>query len=211
MKPTKETFDLLQLAYDYFNYLLFEDQLPACMILLHRHKRAKGYYWPKQFVVKGDDTKRLDEIALNPNCFDRPQREILSTLVHEMVHLWQQHFGDVPRKAYHDRQWAGKMEAVGLMPTHTGEVNGKKTGQRMTHYIIEGGRFDLAEQSFTAQKAEIGYAAGVSILIQGNDLSKEIRPQTPSKVKFVCPDCSQKAWAKPTAHLVCGDCGIEMV
>lgn len=104
------------------------------------------------------------------------------------------------------------MEAIGLMPTHTGEVGGKKTGQKMTHYIIEGGKFDVAERGFAAQKAEIGYAAGFAIPIQGNAISKElVKPPTPSKVKFTCPNCSQRAWAKLTAHLICGDCGEEMV
>ena len=52
-----------------------------------------------------------DEIALNPATFhDRTAEEILSTLVHEMVHLWQHHFGTPSRASYHNREWAAKMK-----------------------------------------------------------------------------------------------------
>jgi hypothetical protein len=29
--------------------------------------------------------------------------------------------------------------------------------------------------------------------------------------KYTCPDCEQNAWAKPGAHLVCGDCDRPMI
>lgn len=36
------------------------------------------------------------------------------------------------------------MESVGLMPSHTGQPGGRRTGEKMTHFIIQGGPFDLA-------------------------------------------------------------------
>jgi len=37
-----------------------------------------------------------------------------------MVHQWQQHHGKPGRRGYHNKQWAAKMNSVGLVPTHTG-------------------------------------------------------------------------------------------
>ena len=34
------------------------------------------------------------------------------------------------------------MEAIGLMPSHSGKPGGKRTGQQMTHYILDGGSYD---------------------------------------------------------------------
>lgn len=34
------------------------------------------------------------------------------------------------------------MIEVGLIPSNTGEVGGKQTGQKMTHYIEENGRYE---------------------------------------------------------------------
>jgi hypothetical protein len=62
--------------------------------------------------------------------------------VHEMVHHWQAHRGDPRRGRYHNHEWADRMEARGLMPSHTGEPGGRRVGQRVTHYIIAGGRFE---------------------------------------------------------------------
>jgi Zn-dependent peptidase ImmA (M78 family) len=33
----------------------------------------------------------------------------LFTLAHEMAHVWQKTHGTPPRRFYHDRQWAAKM------------------------------------------------------------------------------------------------------
>jgi predicted SprT family Zn-dependent metalloprotease len=82
----------------------------------------------------------VDEIAMNPVYFSiRTIKATLSTLVHEMVHQWQFHFGEPGRRGYHNKQWAARMERVGLMPSDTGEPGGRKVGQSMTHYIIAGG------------------------------------------------------------------------
>ena len=76
---------------------------------------------------------------------------ILSTLVHEMAHVWQQTYGKPPRKGYHDRQWAAKMLEVGLQPSTTGEPGGKETGQSMSHYILPGGRYAEAFAKLAAR------------------------------------------------------------
>jgi hypothetical protein len=36
------------------------------------------------------------------------------------------------------------MKAVGLIPSDTGVEGGKETGQRVTHYVRQGGPFDRA-------------------------------------------------------------------
>lgn len=38
---------------------------------------------------------------------------MLSTLVQEMVHLWQHHFGKPGRRRYLNKQWADKMDSLG--------------------------------------------------------------------------------------------------
>jgi len=57
-----------------------------------------------------------------------------------MCHLEQHHFGK-PSGAYHNKEWAKMMHAVGLMPSNTGKPGGKQTGQTVSHYIVTGGPF----------------------------------------------------------------------
>lgn len=85
---------------------------------------------------------------------------------------------------------------IGLMPSHTGEPGGNRVGQRMTHYIIAGGPFDLACGELLA--------SGVKLEWQSREGVPRSRPK--SKVKYTCPECKQNAWAKPEAKLMCAEC-----
>lgn len=139
-RPTEQAYAELQYAYDFFNKKLFDSQLPHCLITLQREKDTFGYFSKKRFVNMDGD--KVDEIALNPSYFAVvPLVEIMQTLAHEMCHLWQHNFGTAGRSRYHNAQWAHKMEEIGLMPSATGKPGGRKTGDSVTDYAIEGGRF----------------------------------------------------------------------
>jgi hypothetical protein len=192
-----------QNAYDFFNAELFDGALPGLLVTLQRRANTRGYFSPDRFRARtADDT--VHELALNPDTFDgRTDEEVLSTLVHEMVHVWQECFGKPPRKAYHDKQWAAKMEEVGLMPSTTGEPGGKRTGQRVTHYIVAGGPYASAY----ARLRQRGYVLGWQSAPNGASGAAAKRA---SKSKFTCPDCGLNAWAKEDAKLACGECGEVM-
>ncbi|EEE1944776.1 TPA: SprT-like domain-containing protein [Escherichia coli] len=142
-KPAIQAYSELQQAYDFFNATLFEQMLPDMLITLQRGKNTFGYFAPDRFTGESD----LSELAMNPDYFGgRSLVDTLSTLVHEMVHVWQHYTPGIKkcRGGYHDRVWGEKMEQIGLMPSNTGLPGGRKTGQQMTHYIIRGGRFQTA-------------------------------------------------------------------
>ncbi len=142
--PTTKTYDGLNHAYTFFNDRLFGGRLPPCLITMQRSKKAYGYFAGGRFGTR-DGREITDEIALNPSHFrSRTTEESLSTLVHEMTHLEQHHFGKPSRSGYHNREWAGLMRAVGLIPSDTGAPGGRETGQSMTHYIEPGGQFEQA-------------------------------------------------------------------
>jgi hypothetical protein len=190
-----------QKAYDFFNRELFGGSLPQVLVTLQRHARTYGYFSPQRFSGRVDKTA-VHELALNPDGFaGRTDGEILSTLVHEMCHVWQQTHGKAPRKGYHDRQWTAKMREIGLQPSSTGEEGGQETGQSVSHYIIIEGRF---------AKAYVKLAAtGFALHWQSAPASKQGKAKKSGKTKFTCPECGQNAWAKPDALLLCGECYDE--
>lgn len=202
MTLTTQEYKKLDAAFEFFNMRLFDSELPRCLITLSRKRNAKGYFSGGMFVSRLA-LEKVDEIALNPETFqDRTDKEILSTLAHEMVHLKQHHFGSPSRNNYHNREWAEWMEEIGLMPSHTGKEGGKKTGQSMTHYIIQGGVFDqVCEIWLKGEDVQIGYNS----LRAGTGKS-----QRNSKVKYSCPECGQNCWAKSNAILKCGICDEPM-
>ena len=148
---SQELYEEIEGAYAYFNEVLFDGQLPGCLFTLQRKSNTFGYYSESRFLRRNGEGKS-DEIALNPAYFaHRRVEQTLSTLAHEQVHQWQAHFGKRSRSGYHNAEWANKMQSIGLMPSDTGEPGGKRHGQQMTHYIIEGGPFDLSSKELIEQ------------------------------------------------------------
>jgi SprT-like family len=128
---TPAQYRTLQEAYDFFNLELFGGGLPPVLVTLQRHANAKGYFAPERFTGRVDDAA-AHELALNPDQFTgRTDDLILSTLVHEMAHVWQYSYGTPPRRSYHDRQWVAKMREIGLQPSSTGEPAVRRRASRL--------------------------------------------------------------------------------
>lgn len=228
MKPTPQTYSELQQAYDHFNLHLFDNQLPLCIITLQREKRTMGYFAPDRFVDR--DGTPTDEIALNPHYIDITDiTETMQTLVHEMVHQWQEHYGSTCRRTYHNKQWADKMESIGLMPSSTGKPGGKRTGQKMADYPIEGGPFLAALDELTSNDFKLSWRdrfayqqvetenaeGGVEMTVSLVDTTSGAvqPPASPSKIKYThhCVDAdgvvqTNNVWGKPGLSIACGIC-----
>jgi hypothetical protein len=199
---TQAEYGTFQTAYDFFNAELFSGELHPLLITLHRKAHSKGYFCRERFTHR-EQKLTTHELAMNPDCFsERSDEEILSTLVHEMCHVWQFECGKPPRSGYHDREWAARMKQAGLMPSATGEEGGKETGQRMTHYILPGGVYAAAYKKLEATGLRLHWESPSPG--ENND-----KKQAVSKVKYSCPFCELNAWAKPGAVLICGECYEE--
>lgn len=199
MDPTDSQFSAYRRMWDYFNTVLFGGVLPAVILNFSRAANTLGFFAPLRWE---QGATVAHEISLNPAYLkSRSPREVASTFVHEMVHCWQQEHGKPGRRGYHNRQWAQKMEELGLMPSSTAAPGGERTGDRVSHYIIEGGAFARA---FDAMPREC--LLPWTCEEQGTAGKKKPR----SKVKFTCPGCEAAAWGKPGLLLRCGECDLPM-
>jgi len=212
IKPTRETYDRLQQAYDHFNRALFEGTLPNALITLQRRKGTYGYFARAKF--QREDGRPADEIALNPTRFhERTVKDVLSTMVHEMVHLWQHHQGTPGRGRYHNREWAERMKAAGLLPTDTGLEGGAETGERVYHLVIPKGPFDIAADRLMAKDFTLIWReVPKEIPAQGEGEAQPAAPQKSGRrLRYCCPECDLRAWAKHDARLMCGEHRVAMV
>jgi hypothetical protein len=185
--PTARLHGALIVAFDFFNEYLFEGRLPRCMITLRANRDHLGYFAHDRFE---DGDKTVHEIAMNPKRFkNRSAEDVLATFVHEMVHLEQQEYGKPSRGRYHNKEWGALMKRAGLYPSSTGEPGGKETGQRVHHYIIEGGPFSVA----CAELIKTGFT------IEYADIWKEREGRGPNKNKasYRCLGCDLLMWGKP--------------
>ncbi len=232
--PTLQTYEELQAAYVFFNERLFQGRLPPCLITLQREKNTYGYYSQNRFVRKSDG-KKTDEIALNPRYFGvRTIPESLSTLVHEMTHLDQAHYGKPGRRGWHNREWGKMMDAIGLAPSSTGQPGGKRTGDRMSHYIIEGGPFDRACDELITHQFKLSWCDRFppnnmrpipSPLLPSEEEEEEEdggkgggglddddifappeQKKKRAKTKYLCQGCKDGFWGKPGIEAACLKC-----
>jgi hypothetical protein len=125
----------------------------------------------------------------------------LSTLVHEMAHVWQHAHGKPSRNGYHNAQWAAKMDALGLVPSDTGQPGGKRTGQKCSHYIEKGGPFAVACAELVKTGLEVTWRSVPKPPADG---------KSGRRTKYECDGCGAAAWGKEGLHLVCGDCEAPM-
>ena len=133
LPPTIAEYSGLQVAYEHFNAGLFDTELPNVMIVETRRAHSNGHFGANRFVAR-DGSAKLHELSLNPDgFFDRTDKEILSTLVHEMVHVFQEAHGTAPKRNYHNKNFAEEMKIRGLYPSNTGTIGGKETGAQMSH------------------------------------------------------------------------------
>lgn len=199
------TYELLHAAFDHFNDELFDGRLPPALLVLHRKRNAHGYFHAGQWRLRGEDADGeggLHEIALNPQTMGRDARAVLSTLAHEMAHHWQEEYGK-PSKTGHNKEWAAKMDEIGLEPTSTGQPGGKRTGRNVTHMIVDDGPYALSFDRFIAQHPD---AVGVFAITAPKAVAKKDK----SKVPHICPECEAKVWGKLGIRVYCGDCDEQM-
>jgi len=232
-KPTNCAYSELQYAYDFFNKRLFEGILPDCILTFQREKRTFGYFSRKRWIA-ADNHEVIDEIALNPAYFaPYPTEEIMQTLVHEMAHQWQFHFGTPGRRGYHNKEWGAKMEEIGLMPSSTGKPGGKKTGEKMADYIIVGGRFEKLCKTLFTEDFKISWVDRYPVKIEGiktpefitESITQEIQNGEQTAIglatlgennnsnrwKYSCEKCGVNVWGKPELRIRCDECGERFV
>lgn len=196
LPPSVVHYAEFQAAFEFYREQLFDGELNDCLIVMARNPRTHGYLAPHRWDTGRGGT--MHELGMNPLDFATCTTEdVLSTLVHEMCHAWQFDAGEKkPRPKYHNKEWADRMEEIGLIPSHTGEPGGRRTGQAMTHYIDEDGDFLRA----TVRLVDEGWQVPYMDIPELEAKKKNNRP------KYVCPECGNQVWGKSGLKIECLDC-----
>jgi len=140
LNPTEKLYKFFNTVYKHFNESLFHGELSDTILTLQRQANTMGYFSANRWT--DNNGNNIHEIALNPQYFASfPLLELFQTMVHEQCHLWQEEYGNPSRTGYHNKEWANKMESVGLMPSTTGKEGGRKVGQKVADYAIANSKF----------------------------------------------------------------------
>jgi len=218
--PTAKQFKAFEGGYDYFNDLLFNGSLPPVILNLSRKSKAMGFVAPFRWRKSEDEEGKgsIHELSINPEILSMSAIDVYSTLVHEMCHIWQYEHGKPSRNGYHNKQWANKMETVGLIPSHTGREGGNKTGQNMSDYPKKNGVFlkaldkmpDEFKLPFTSVEGDRRISnnalMGLINLMEGEETTSKSGKRT----KYTC-SCGFNVWGKDGLKITCDECKTSFV
>ena len=183
---------------------LFDGRLPYVLVTLTRRPRTRGYFSADRFSGRATPGT-VHELALNPDHFGRTDAEILSTLVHEMAHVWQQESRASQARAVSQPGMGHQDARPGSASVHHREA--RRRDDRADVLALH--RRGRAVCPRHRNPPPSGFTLHWHSTHESRTARQRRLVQAASKTKFVCPDCEQNAWAESEAQLLCGQCYEE--
>lgn len=107
-----EYFEMVKVLTVWIERFNFEFKLKITTPCLVIDKKSSRYYGRYRYGFNGIGTKH--EITINARHLSRPLFDILDTLLHEMLHQWQDMYGKPGRSNYHNNEFIEKALSIGI-------------------------------------------------------------------------------------------------
>ncbi|OAS07699.1 hypothetical protein AYO08_10205 [Pseudomonas putida] len=202
-KPPSHPLQQLHHAYQAINERFFSGSLPGCEIRFSTRQGSEGHYRPGA-LPSGELCPALDQIAVGAHL---SSSKMIESLAHQACHQYRQHSGQPPRRAYHDQVWAEKMVEIGLQPSSTGLPGGQVIGQKVSHYLLEGGGLSLLIRELHDQGLNINLARAAGPAGAGR---RSAQKKVWARTKYTCAGCNKSVLGGDQFNLVCGDCQLPL-
>lgn len=207
---TSRTAGYLEKLFRTLNTRYFGDTIEEPIITIQSTPRAYGHVTVSKAWHKANGDER-HELNIAAGTLDRPIEEIVSTLLHEMVHLMNLQNGvqDCSRGGtYHNRKFKAAAEACDLHIDYDERIGWSVTSptEALIDFIIEEGWEDIC---MSREDGCISRTPG-----RGSPDRTPTTPTTPKKSstrKYICPGCKMSVRATREVNIICGDCGLKMV
>lgn len=203
----------LEKCFRLLNQDFFNGELPTPIITVIPTPRAYAHYVPYDIWNTKESQKR--EINIASGTLDRPLENILASLLHEMVHFYDDvilNIQDVSRKGqYHNKHFAQQAEQRGLIVTRSDKYGWAHTApaDRLLEWILNHNELREVEMC----RANPTFAA-VGIGTHASN-GGELRPITTTSNShhrtYRCPCCGNSVRATKQVNIICGDCMERMI
>lgn len=196
------------------NHDKFGDELETPIITIQSTPRAYGHVTCGKIWKKSDDTECL-ELNIGAGTVNRPIENVVSTLLHEMVHIYnmQHNIQDCSRgNTYHNKHFKEKAESVGLVIDYSKRVGWSITSPSddLILYIADKGWRDIQigrEEGIQFPRFGTGKTGDSGkIPVDGKRIKK---PSSTRKLQ--CPVCGNSVRATKDVNIICGDCMEKML
>lgn len=210
---TSRTAGYLEKIFRTLNLDFFGGELEEPIITIQSTPAAYGHVTVAKTWKRKDDWRH--ELNIGAETLDRPIENVVATMLHEMVHLYNiaHNVQDCSRGgSYHNRKFRDEAERRGLVIGHHPTYGWTLTepSDELLEYIINQGWTEISINrgggTWTPPKSG-GSKAGED---GGRDAGKK-PPKKSSTRKLVCPKCGQSVRATRAVNILCGDCMEKML
>lgn len=199
----------LNKIFDLLNEEFFENELSRPTITIQSTPRAYGHFSLREdtWVSKLGGTH---EINIGAGTLSRPIEEVVSTLLHEMVHYYNYERGvqDCSRgNTYHNRKFREEAERRGLLVEHSDKYGWSHTSPSdlLLDFVLEN---DLSDILINRNEFS-GFQMGGTGTHNGTPITPTAKKS--SSRKYICPCCGTSIRATKKVNIGCLDCGIPMI
>lgn len=202
----------LEKAFRLINEELFNNELPTPIITVIPTPRAFAHYVPFDIWSTKESAKR--EINIASGTLDRPIENIICSLVHEMVHMYNDvvlNIMDCSNKGvYHNKQFKKEAEAHGLIVTKT-RYGYSKTDPSdvIIDFILNHPEIREIEMC-RANPALVSVGVGTHTGNSSATSTATVTTLNSHHRKYMCPCCGNSVRATKALNLICGDCMEQM-
>lgn len=191
----------LKNIYDNLNKDYYDNELPEVVITIQSSPKGKSYGWyaKDRWGVETDKEKAFDEINISAEYLSRPIENIVSTLQHEMIHLYCA-INDIKdtsnNNVYHNKKFKEEAEARGLSIEKAQTIGWSVTTptEEFIEYIKD---LNIADDAFK--------------FFRKIPLGKEKTKKTTKKTtKYTCSCCGASVRGEPDLEIECKKCGVLM-
>ena len=199
----------LNKIFDLLNETFFENELSRPTITIQSTPRAYGHFSLREdtWVSKLGGTH---EINIGAGTLSRPIEEVVSTLLHEMVHYYNYERGvqDCSRgNTYHNRKFREEAERRGLLVEHSDKYGWSHTSPSdlLLDFVLEN---DLTDILINRNEFS-GFQMGGTGTHNGTPITPTAKKS--SSRKYICPCCGTSIRATKKVNIGCLDCGVQMI
>lgn len=206
----------LEKIFRVLNTTYFDGQLEEPVITIQSTPRAYGHVTQYKLWQRADGEGR-HELNIGAGTLNRPIENVVATMIHEMVHLWNMKKGikDCSRGGtYHNKKFKEAAEARGLSISYDERIGWSITEPTdpLLDFIIKQGWEDIQmgrfEGCFNGSDTSTG---GTQTTGAGGTSGAGTSKRTSSTRKLACPKCKQSVRATRSVNILCGDCMEKML
>ena len=205
--------DELQRMFRLLNKTYFNDELERPVITILTDITSGAYGWISvNKVWSSKDESWFREINLCAEYLNRPVELVITTLMHEMCHLWniQRGIQDTSRSGtYHNQRFKEVAEARGLVVEKDAKYGYcvTKPSPEFTELVKKHCRAGC----FKLERMKTYRDGTPKVTTTGSDgREKTVTRTKQSSRKYICPECGLTVRATKEVNILCGDCNVTM-